>query len=43
MRLQMNRQYNSAHWLRVLTEFELTPPQTGWVRQTDPLGMSSLR
>ena len=43
MRLQMNRQYNSAHWLRVLTEFELTQPQTGWVRHTDTLGVSSLR
>ena len=43
MRLQMNRQYNSAHWLRVLTEFELTQPQTGWVRNTDPLGVPSLR
>jgi hypothetical protein len=43
MRLQMNRQYNSAHRLRVLTEFELTQPKSGWVRNTDPLGVSSLR
>ena len=37
MLLQMNRQH-ATHWVRILIDIELTQPQTGWVRNADPLG-----
>jgi len=43
MRLQMNQQYNAAHWLRTPTESELTHPQPNWTRNTDQRGIYSLR